>query len=472
MNQAESNHDLIKEIPSPLTRLWAGLCIILSIFIFFAYYTAGQIRWLEDFQVNVVQRNRKASLQLLRLQNDAYELGISLRDMSREHLEYPIHDWKPEFDRLRGDMENALALEREFASNTALTNDKYAELRSDLQDFWVDSDRVFEISRRGPDRQARAMIQTELESRRAVISEIVARLLVMNDQAQIAANQRINRVYSNFKRENLIVLAILLLIAVGTGLYTVQANRTIYRKLKQLAAKLQLQSVQLRKLSWKLIDVQEETLRQVAHDLHDEFGQILTAVGIMLSRIGQKAKLADPELLQDAQTVKNLVEETLESVRDRSQMLRPAILDDFGLMKTLGWFVGQFSKQTGIDARLETSLAEVSFPRDQSIHIYRIVQEALGNVARHSKASQARVLINKDEENLHIWIRDNGTGFDVESKMDRPAGEGFGLMGMQERAQRLEGELRIESIPGKGTEVIVQIPLLHAVLAPAGKGLR
>ncbi len=467
MSQTESNHDLIKEIPSPLTRLWVGLCIILSIFIFFAYYTARQIRWLEDFQVNVVQRNRKASLQLLRLQNDAYELGISLRDMSLEHLEYPIHDWKPEFNRLRGDMETALALEREFALSTTLTDDKYAELRSDLLSFWEQADQVFARAREGHDRQARVMIQTQLESRRAVISEIVARLLVMNDQAQVAANQRINQVYTNFKRENLIVLAILLLIAVGTGLYTLQANRTIYKKLKQLATKLQLQSVQLRKLSWKLIDVQEETLRQVAHDLHDEFGQILTAVGIMLSRIGQRAKAADPELLQDAQTVKNLVEETLQSVRDRSQMLRPTILDDFGLMKTLVWFLAQFSKQTGIDARLETSIADVSYPRDQSIHIYRIVQEALGNVARHSKASEARVLIKKDTENLHIWIRDNGTGFDVEGKMNRPAGEGFGLMGMQERAQRLDGELRIESIYGKGTEVIVLIPLPQAVLAPA-----
>ncbi|MGH7867293.1 MAG: sensor histidine kinase, partial [Candidatus Dormibacteraceae bacterium] len=360
--------------------------------------------------MNVVQRNRKASLQLLRLQNDAYELGISLRDMSLEHLEYPIRDWKPEFNRLRGDMGNALALEREFALKSTLTDDKYAELRSDLQDFWEDADHVFSEAQAGHDRAARAMIQTELESRRAVISEIVARLLVMNDQAQVAANRRINQVYTNFKRENLIVLAILLLIAVGTGLYTLQANRTIYQKLKQLASKLQLQSVQLRKLSWKLIDVQEETLRQVAHDLHDEFGQILTAVGIMLSRIGQKARAVDPELLQDAQTVKNLVEETLQTVRDRSQMLRPAILDDFGLMKTLGWFVAQFSKQTGIDARLDTSLQEVSFPRDQSIHVYRIVQEALGNVARHSKASEARVIIKKDSQNLHIWIRDNGIG--------------------------------------------------------------
>jgi signal transduction histidine kinase len=471
MTHTDSNQDLIKEIPSPLTRLWVGLCIILSIFIFFAYYAARQIRWLEDFQVNVVQRNRKASLQLLRLQNDVYELGISLRDMSQARPAYPIQDWRPEFTRLRGDMENALALEREFALATALTDDKYSELRYDLQQFWQESDQVFSEARAGHERQARGMVQTEMEGRRAVISEIIARLLVLNDQAQAAANQRIDQVYTNFKRENLIVLAFLLLIAVGTGLYTLQATRTIYKKLRLLAAKLQLQSVQLRKLSWKLIDVQEETLRQVAHDLHDEFGQILTAVGIMLSRIGQKAKAVDPGLLQDAQTVKNLVEETLQSVRDRSQMLRPAILDDFGLLKTLSWFVTQFSKQTGIDARLDTALSDVTFPRDQSIHIYRIVQEALGNVARHSKASQARVIIKKDGENLQIWIRDNGSGFDVEAKMNRPAGEGFGLMGMQERAQRLDGALRIESIPGRGTEVIVQIPLPKNILAPAGKEL-
>jgi signal transduction histidine kinase len=469
MNQTESHYDLIKEIPSPLTRLWLGLCIILSIFVFFAYYTARQIRWLEDFQVNVVQRNRKASLQLLRLQNDAYELGISLRDMSLQHLQYPIHDWKPEFNRLRNDMENALALEREFALSATLTDAKYAELRSDLQSFWADADRAFAQAQAGHEAQARAMIQTELESRRAVVIAVVARLLVMNDQAQAAASGRINQVYTNFKRENLIVLAVLLLIAVGTGLYTLQANRTIFEKLKQLASELQLQSVQFRKLSWKLIDVQEETLRQVAHDLHDEFGQILTAVGIMLSRTAKRAEAADPALFEDAQTVKNVVEDTLQNIRDRSQMLRPAILDDFGLMKTLGWFVAQFSKQAGIDARLETSLDDVSFPRDQSIHVYRIVQEALGNVARHSGASTARIIIKKDAEYLHIWIRDNGGGFDAEGRMNRSAREGFGLMGMQERARRLDGELRVESVPGKGTEIIVQIPLPKAAPAPAGR---
>ncbi|MGH9433683.1 MAG: sensor histidine kinase, partial [Terriglobia bacterium] len=133
----------------------------------------------------------------------------------------------------------------------------------------------------------------------------------------------------------------------------------------------------------------------------------------------------------------------------------------------LGWFVTQFSRQTGIDARLETSLEDVTFPRDQSIHVYRIIQEALGNVARHSGASEARVIIKKDNQNLQIWIRDHGAGFDVEAKLNRPAGEGFGLMGMRERAQRLDGELRIESMPGKGTEVIVQIPLPQAALAPA-----
>src|SRR6516165_2494803 len=190
MDQAD-----LRRIPSPSMRLWIGLCVILSIFIIFAVYTVRQIHWLEDFQVNVVQKNRKASLQLQRLQNDAYLLAISLRDMTLSQSKYPIRDWRAQFARLRDDMDNAITLEGQFAVSTPATGEKRTQLRAVLQDFWRAADQVFLSAQQGDEDRARSLIQTELERKRAVISEIVNRLLVLNDRAQAEASQRINEVY-------------------------------------------------------------------------------------------------------------------------------------------------------------------------------------------------------------------------------------------------------------------------------------
>jgi signal transduction histidine kinase len=454
--------DLLRRIPSPSTRLWIGLCIILSTFILFAVYTVRQIHWLEDFQANVVQKNRKASLQLLRLQNDASSLAISLRDMAVGQSKYPILDWRAEFARLREDMDNAVTLEGQFAVNTPATGEKRAQLRAALQDFWRAADQVFLSAQQGDEERARSLTHTELESKRAVISEIVYRLLVLNDRAQSDASERINQVYGKVKKNNLLVLAVLFLLALGTGLYTLQASRKTFEELRRLAEQLQAQSEQLRKLSWKLIDLQEDTLRQVARDLHDEFGQILTAIGIMLRRTGQKAPNEDSSLVKDVQTVKSIVEDTLQNIRDRSQMFRPAILDDFGLETALKWFVEQFSRQTDVQIHLETKLSDGFLAPEDTIHVYRIVQEALSNVARHSHAHEAWITVEERDSGLHLNIRDEGIGFKTGGSMNRVGGEGIGLMGMRERAEHLGGTFTVRSAPQQGTVVSVSIPLPKA----------
>lgn len=454
----KSEHDLLKEIPSPSTRLWAGLCIILSIFIIFTVYTIHEVRWLEDFQVNVVQRNRKASLQLLRLQNDAYLLAISMRDMALGKSKYPILDWQSEFTRLRADMTDASNQESQFAVSTPASDDKRTQLRGALQVFGSAADQVFALARNGREAEARGQIQTLLESKRAVITEIASRLLVLNDQAQAEAAERISAVYAYVKREILIVIGALFLLALGTGLYTLEANRKTFARLHHLAERLQEQSEQLRKLSWKVINLQEETLRHVARDLHDEFGQILTAIGMMLARLDQKVAGHDAALLANLQEVKHIVEETLQNIRDRSQMFRPAILDDFGLDQSLQWFVGQFSRQTGIEVHFEGKITHGFFPREDAIHLYRIVQESLSNVARHSKAHSAWVTLRDSDGELNLEIRDDGVGFKVGPEISRNAGEGIGLMGMQERAQHLSGTLTVHSAPQQGTVVSVRVP--------------
>jgi len=205
-------------------------------------------------------------------------------------------------------------------------------------------------------------------------------------------------------------------------------------------------------------------LRQVARDLHDEFGQILTAIGVTLGRASQKALDKDPVFVQDVKAVKKIVEDTLQLVRSESQIFRPAILDDFGLAQTLEWFVEQFSLQTGIQVHYTGRLADGFFLPEDAIHLYRIVQEALNNVARHSGAKEAWVTVEEEAGGLNLEIRDNGAGFVIGPESNRVAGQGIGLMGMRERAEHLKGTFSIRSTPQRGTVVSVHVPLQRPTL--------
>jgi signal transduction histidine kinase len=459
-----TEHDVLSEIPSPSVGLGLGLCVSLAIFLIFAGYTIHEIRWLEDFQVNVVQKNRKASLQLLRLQDDNYELAVSLRDMTLPESRYPIFYWKGEFTRVRQDMDEALRLEGQYAASTSAGDEKRRQLRDVLDDFWLSADEAFQLADQGHEATARYMIRSQIENKRENISAIVSGLLALNDQAQTEAGQRVSLVYGTVKKDILVLIGILFLVALGTGLYTLQANRKTFDRLHHLAEKLQTQSEQLRLLSWKLIDVQEKTLRQVARDLHDEFGQILTAIGVTLGRASQKALDKDPVFVQDVKAVKKIVEDTLQSVRSESQIFRPAILDDFGLAQTLEWFVDQFSRQTSIQVHYKGKLSDGFFLPEDAIHLYRIVQEALNNVARHSGAKEAWVTVEEQAGSLSLEIRDNGAGFAMDPENNRVAGQGIGLMGMRERAEHLKGSFSIRSSPQRGTVVSVRVPLLRPSL--------
>jgi len=454
-----TEHDVLSEIPSPSARLWLGLGVTLTILFIFAGYTIRKIRSLEDFQANVVQKNRKASLQLLRLQNDTYALAVSLRDMTLPESRYPIFYWKGEFTRVRQDMDEALRLEGQYSASNAAGDEKRRQLRDVLDDFWLSADEAFQLADQGHEETARYMIRSQLETKRESISAIITSLLALNDQAQTEAGQQVSLTYGSVKRDILWLIGILFLVALGTGLYTLEANRKTFDRLHHLAERLQTQSEELRMLSWKLIDVQEKTLRQVARDLHDEFGQILTAIGVILGRASQKALDKDPVFVQDVKAVKKVVEDTLQSVRSESQIFRPAILDDFGLAQTLEWFVEQFSRQTGIQVHYQGKLSDGFFLPKDAIHLYRIVQEALNNVARHSGAKEAWVTVEEQVGGLSLEIRDDGAGFVIGPESSRMAGQGIGLMGMRERAEHLKGSFSIRSSPRRGTVVTVHVPL-------------
>jgi signal transduction histidine kinase len=221
------------------------------------------------------------------------------------------------------------------------------------------------------------------------------------------------------------------------------------------------QKQQLAQLSSQLMQAQEEERRRIARELHDEIGQALTAMKLELAIAARSAPASVAGSLQEARVI---TDRTLQSIRDMSQLLHPSMLDDLGLPDTATWYLRGFSRRTGITSDLVVDRLDHRLDPELESCTYRIIQEALTNVARHAAASRCRVEIAQLPSSLRISIEDNGKGFDP-AVASRPPSRGFGLVSVRERVTRLGGTLNVESKVGAGTRLLVDLPVPHGAEA-------
>lgn len=207
---------------------------------------------------------------------------------------------------------------------------------------------------------------------------------------------------------------------------------------------------ELQSLSYRLIMVQEEERRNISRELHDQTGQSLTVLNMLLGRALRSPESASGALLEAQQTVK----EVLSQVRNLSSSLHPGMLEDLGLLPTLNWYFNDFDKKTGILIHFKHTGLETALPPDVNIIVYRIIQEGLTNIARYAEVSEADVTITIDKKRLLINISDKGKGFDITS-----SSAGLGLRGMKERANSLSGDVKIASAQGAGTTIEVELSI-------------
>ena len=429
---------------SPTFGLLLGLVITLSAVLAYSAYMTWQIRSLRELQTNLVDRNRKDSLQLLRIQNDLNLLAVAMRDMVSSNEPYPLTAWSAQFERIRTDLDDAMRLEAGFAA-ASRTPEQSAFLTSSFTQFWDAVDRIFALARAGKEKDAREQVQNSLQERQASLSTAVARLLVQNSENEEQAGQRIVQIYDRVRRQVYVFLAATLLAILLSSLSLIRWNRRLFARLEEISERRS-------ELAQKLIATQESTLRYISRELHDEFGQILTAIGSMLRRAGTHAPEGS-SLRADLQEVMQTVQTTLESVRSLSQALHPVMLDEAGLESTLDWYIPTVERQTGIEISYEKQ--GEPFPVDGSagVHVYRVLQEALNNVARHSGAKRASVRLRFLPSTLELEIQDHGTGFP-----ERPNRRGIGLVAMRERAELMGGHIVFSRPPEGGTLVHLTVP--------------
>ncbi len=429
---------------SPTAALFLGLIITLAAVVAYSAYITRQISSLRQLQDNLVDRNRRDSLQLLRIQNDLNLLGLAMRDMLDNDEPYPLTAWSAQFARIRSDLGDALRLETQMAVIDR-TPEQSQFLGSRMAQFWDAADRTFALAQDGKPAEARTQIRLSLQARQEALGTAVARLLVQNNASEEQAAREIGEIYARVQRQVYRFLTATLIAILLTSLYLIRSNRQLFARLAAL-------SEQRSELAQTLISTQESTLRSISRELHDEFGQILTAMGSMLGRAGKHAPEGS-SLRSELEEVREIAQGTLDKVRSLSQALHPVMLDEAGLESTLDWYLPVVERQSGIDISYEKSGTPFPLDGNAAIHVYRVLQEALNNVSRHSGAKQAWVRLRFLPQKLELEVEDHGQGFVAQAGK-----QGIGLVAMRERAELLSGKIMFTSPGSGGTLVHLEIP--------------
>ena len=432
---------------SPWRTLAAGVVLALVTIAAAGAYTHNEIRRLRDEQTSISERNRKGSLQLLRIQNNLASLSALMRDMADGVEPYPLHGWQPAMDRVRRDLAEATELERTLAP-AAREPAQQTRLLETMDRYWANVDRMFALSRTD-EAAARATIRTTLVPEHRALDGLVSQFLVVNNRIQEEAATANRAIYDQVGREILMLVAALLIVTAAIGGWVVWSNRRAFEEVAEVTA-------QLRTLSWRTLRVQEDVQRSIARELHDDFGQIVTAIGTLLGRARRHVS-AQPALASELDAVRGVAQQALDRIRTRSQWLHPGLLDDFGLEKALEYCARQFQDQTGIRVHLAASGQVDAIAEDSAIHVYRIAQEALSNVARHSGSKEAWVRLTCADGGVELEVEDRGKGMAVDGE-SRTGSRGLGLVSMRERAELMAGELHLRQPAQGGLVVTVRVP--------------
>jgi signal transduction histidine kinase len=385
------------------------------------------------------------------IRSDVYVSGTYVRDYLLEPEAQRADAYRTSLEEVRKHMQASLDSYGQQVAPAELPH--YTTLRSELSDYWATLAPIFRWDAAERRRSGYSFLRDEVFPRRQNMLALAGRIADLNDQQLNAANQQVVSLLVNFQTRLLLTLLAALALGAGLALFTM-------RKILKLESRARMQYLevaeargQLTKLSARLVQAQESERRVLSRELHDEVGQSLSAVLVELRNLSASLAIRPEEQSRrHVETIKGLVEGTVRVVRNMALLLRPSMLDDLGLIPALKWQARETSKSTSMDVAVAAELDSDELPDEYKTCIYRVVQEALHNCARHSHASTVRIRVGQELGRLLLTIQDDGQGFDVRET------KGLGLLGIQERVTRLGGTCKLHSQPGLGTKLSVELP--------------
>lgn len=346
-------------------------------------------------------------------------------------------------------------------------SESLAALAREVNDYWASVLPIITLppARRATDLQR--LLNDRIIPRRESVFSIVAHVQLINRTHLQQQQRREAEVYGRSRNRFLLTGGAALLLSVVAGAFVSTHVGGLERRLRaELVANAE-NAVQLHRLSARLVKAQEDERRLIARELHDEVGQALTAVKMQLAVAGRSLPEGAAGAIEEARAV---TDAALQSARQISRLLHPPMLEDTGLAPALDWYLSGFSERTGIPVEFVHSGMDERAAVEVETCLFRVVQEATTNIARHAHATSCRVYLQRLPSSVALTVEDNGLGFDPHETGKSPHA-GVGLLGIRERVTDASGTFRLESAQGRGTRITVELPALEppaAVTADVG----
>lgn len=323
-------------------------------------------------------------------------------------------------------------------------------LQEGLDEYWVLINRSLMEARI---RNGGKKLSAEPEYGPETLLDLAGRIDTLNQANLVQEEQEIEAQREKLRRFSIAATLLLLSLEFAIAVFTTAYLAKLDRVSEKERTRAEGAESELRRLSNQLVRVQEEERKTISRELHDEVGQILTGLRMEL---GALSKLdMDEGFPQRLESVKQLTEEALRSVRNLALLVRPAMLDDLGLEPALQWQAKECSRRHGVPVSVSIQGELGNLPESHRLCLYRAVQEAMTNCGKHADAKRVSVTVKQQDDRVSVSVRDDGKGFDP----SRIQSSGLGLLGMKERVRALEGSITVMSEPGQGTLLTLELPI-------------
>jgi len=415
---------------------------------------ADALRVLQQFRRNDERIRHHYLTQnhvLNEIRSDVHVSGTYVRDYLLEPDPDRAELYRTSLEDVRKHMEVALDFYGRQATPAQLEH--YSALRAELTDYWGILAPIFQWNPTERRRSGYPFLRDEVFPRRQNMLAIADRIAAINEMQLTAGNDQVVSLLLRFQTRLIVTLVAALVLGLGMASFSTRKILGLEDQSRLRYEEVADARGQLKDLSARLVQAQETERRALSRELHDEVGQSLSAVLVELRNLsgGLRAR-SEEQSRSHVETIKCLVENTVRVVRNMALLLRPSMLDDLGLIPALKWQARESAKRTSMDISVATELDSDDLPDEYKTCIYRVVQEALHNCARHSHATTVRIRVEKKTDRLILIIQDDRQGFDARHM------KGLGLLGIQERVTRLGGKSSVHSKPGGGAILSVELP--------------
>jgi signal transduction histidine kinase len=438
-----------KPVPAPSSVLWLGFTGLLVMMAFTAVDSTRSLRNLELTSIQVRTQSRGRDQLLEQLRTDIYHSSTVLRDYILETDDARAGNHRAELERVRERMEQTVRVYEQKMPEAE--RPAFRNLRDDLESYWKSLAHVVGWDPAERHRAGIDYLRYVLVPRRAEVVQLVTQVSALDEQEHDAAEGQLESSQASLRRRVTTISILALIMGLAVALVSILRIGRLEQEANLRYQQVEEARSRLRDLSARLVAAQEEERRNISRELHDEVGTSMSAMLVELGRLENYAPNGRTFQEQLAY-VRGMAEAGVGSVRNLALLLRPSMLDDLGLIPALRWQAREVTRRTRLKVKMMAEEIGEDIPDSYRTCVYRIVQEALHNCARHAKASEACVTVRRDAEGLAVSIADDGIGFDPRKE------KGIGLLGMEERVQHLDGAMLVESSPGKGTVLFIRLP--------------